>query len=86
MEHFGYPKNLTEQMAMHEVKSNPMKNALDLSQIKNNPVIMNDQRWPTNKGWVKMQRVINSSNGEKITIYFVYNKMTGQFDDFKFIN
>ncbi len=72
------PNTLNEQMAMHQVKSNPLNGAVDMSQL-DKPIIMSDSRWPASEGWVKMS---NNVNG--IEIHFVYNKITGAFDDFKF--
>ena len=63
---------------MHQVKANPLEGAIDLSKIKN-PIIMHDDRWPKTDGWVKMS---NNVNG--IEIHYVYNEVTGLFDDFKF--
>lgn len=73
------PNTLNEQMAMHQVMSNPLEGAVDMSQMKNHPVIMSDSRWLASEGWVKMS---NNVNG--VEIHFVYNKITGAFDDFKF--
>jgi len=71
--------NLLEQLAMKEVRSNPLKGAKQIvSRSK-----MNDKRWPGKKGWVKMQRVIRTSKG-KIVIHFNYNTRTHKFADFKF--
>ena len=72
------PNSLDEQMAMHQVQSNPLDGAMDMSQARK-PVIMTDPRWPASEGWIKMS---NNVNG--IEIHFVYNKETGAFDDFKF--
>lgn len=72
------PNSLNEQMAMHEVQSNPLQGAKEV------PVTMGDERWPASRGWVKMQREITTSDGRKITIHFNYNKVTGAFDDFKY--
>ncbi|MBQ8147424.1 MAG: RHS repeat-associated core domain-containing protein, partial [Lachnospiraceae bacterium] len=72
------PNTLEEQMAMNQVMSNPLEGAIDLSQL-DRPVIMNDPRWPASEGWIKMS---NNVNG--IEIHFVYNRITGEFDDFKF--
>ena len=69
---------LNEQMAMHQVQSNPLEGAIDMSQLSK-PIIMTDPRWPAAEGWVKMG---NNVNG--IEIHFVYNKNTNAFDDFKF--
>ena len=46
------PNNLNEQMAMHQVQSNPLEGASKL------PFNMNDSRWPSSEGWVKMQNVV----------------------------
>ena len=70
---------LNEQMAMHQVMSNPLDNAIDMSQLDKHPVIMTDQRWSASDGWVKM-----SNNVDGIEIHSVHNKITGAFDDFKF--
>jgi hypothetical protein len=78
------PKNLFEQIAMKEVMSNPLEKAIDLSKISK-PILLNDKRWPCSEGWVKMQRVVVGSNGEKVTIHFVYNDILKLFDDFKFV-
>ena len=72
------PNNLQEQFAMYEVRSNPLKNATELK------LSMTDTRWPASEGWVKMSRNIELSDGKKIEIHYVYNKKTGEFDDFKF--
>ena len=69
---------LEEQLAMKEVMSNPLANAFEV------PINMTDSRWLGTEGWVKMQRVVTLSNGTKINIHYVYNKITGVFDDFKF--
>ena len=73
------PNTLNEQMAMHQVVPNPLDNAIDMSQLNKHPIIMTDPRWSASDGWVKMS---NNVNG--IEIHFVYNKITGAFDDFKF--
>ena len=70
--------NLEEQMAMHQVQSNPLEGASEL------PIKLNDARWQSSEGWVKMQSVVNTTDGNKIIIHYVYNKVTGAFDDFKF--
>ena len=72
------PKSIEEQMAMHETKSDPLKNATEL------PLKMNDARWHAKEGWVKMQKNVKLSNGKTVSIHYVYNKVTGVFDDFKF--
>ena len=72
------PNNLEEQMAMHQVRSDPLGGATEL------PIKLNDARWKSSDGWVKMQSVVKTADGNKITIHYVYNKVTGRFDDFKF--
>jgi|GEM_PF-2010551 hypothetical protein len=67
---------LEEELFMQEVMSDPLYNASTTS------VVMGDTRWPATDGWVKMQRI--SSGG--INIHFLYNTMTGEFADFKFVN
>ncbi len=69
---------LEEQLAMKEVMYNPLANAFEV------PITMTDTRWLGTEGWVKMQRVVTLSDGTKINIHYVYNKITGAFDDFKF--
>ena len=71
------PNNLTEQMAMYQVQSNPLQNATQL------PFKLGDTRWLDSEGWVKMQSIVENSNG-KTVIHYVYNTKTGAFDDFKF--
>ena len=73
------PKNLQEQLAMQQVKSDPLRNAKEL------PITLNDPRWPASEGWVKMQSIVETEKG-KITIHFVFNKIKHIFDDFKFID
>ena len=71
------PNNLMEQLAMEKVKANPLENAYKI------PIELSDPRWPASEGWVKMQSVVEYSSGKTI-IHFVYNTITGEFDDFKF--
>ena len=70
--------SLNEQLAMQEVLSNPLDGARDLS-LGNRPLTMTDARWLATDGWVKMSRNVNG-----VEIHFVYNTITGVFDDFKF--
>ena len=70
--------NLTEQMVMHEVQSDPLHNAKELK------ITLKDPRWKKEDGWVKMQRTVETSDGKKYIVHFLYNKETGEFDDFKF--
>ncbi len=72
------PNTLNEQMAMHQVQSNPLEGATKV------PIEMTDPRWPASEGWVKMQSVVEHSDGTKTVIHYVYNEITGAFDDFKF--
>lgn len=71
------PNNLNEQLAMDQVKSNPMDGA------KQVPIKLNDSRWPSSDGWVKMENAVKTSNGN-VTVHFNYNTKTGAFADFKF--
>lgn len=59
-------------------------------QVKSNPsaghrldIAMNDPRWPASEGWVKMQQIVPTSQGN-INIHYVYNQTLKIFDDFKF--
>ena len=70
------PVNLREQLAMEQVKSNPSAgHPLDIT--------MNDPRWPASEGWIKMQQIVPTSQGN-INIHYVYNQTLKIFDDFKF--
>lgn len=48
-----------------------------------NPITLNDPRWPSSEGWVKMQQIVPTSQGN-INIHYVYNQTLKIFDDFKF--
>ena len=85
MENKGYSagartiaNNLNEQLAMKQVKSNPLAGATEI------PIKMTDSRWLGTDGWVKMQNIVTLSDGTKINIHFVYNKALNLVDDFKF--
>ena len=71
------PTNLREQLAMEQVKSNPLAG----SRLKS--IELNDPRWPASEGWAKMQQIAPTSKG-KISIHYVYNQALELFDDFKF--
>ena len=71
--------NLNDQLAMKEVLSNPLKDAKQLTNIT-----MNDPRWLAEDGWVKMEWRKRLSDGSEIVIHYVFNTITGLFDDFKF--
>ena len=71
------PYNLSEQLAMKQVKSNPYAGT-QLTKIT-----LNDPRWSSSDGWVKMQQIIHTSQGD-INIHYVYNTILDVFDDFKF--
>ena len=71
------PANLREQLAMEQVKSNP-----SAGRVLTN-ITMNDPRWPSSEGWVKMEQVVRTSQ-VKINIHYVYNKILNIYDDFKF--
>ncbi len=72
------PNNLNEQMAMQQVMSNPLNGANQL------PFKMTDTRWSYTDGWVKMQNIVKHADGSQTNIHYVYNKITGIFDDFKY--
>lgn len=65
---------------MKQIVSNPLENATSV------PIKLTDSRWLAEEGWTKMQRIITTSNGEKIIVHFNYNTITKLFDDFKFVN
>ena len=71
------PSNLREQLAMEQVKSNPSAGT-QLTKIT-----MNDPHWHSSDGWVKMQQIVPTSQGN-INIHYVYNRFLNIFDDFKF--
>ena len=62
---------------MEQVKSNPFAGT-PLSKVP-----MNDSRWPASEGWIKMQQIVPTSQGN-INIHYVYNQALKIFDDFKF--
>ena len=72
------PNTLNEQVAMEQVQSDPLKGATKV------PIEMADTRWPQAEGWVKMESIIKTADNVAIKIHFVYNEITGEFDDFKF--
>ena len=67
-------KNLSEQLAMEQVKSAP-----EAGKIL--PIVMNDTKngWLANDGWVKMAQNVNG-----IEIHYIKNTITDIFTDFKF--
>ncbi|MCM3657296.1 hypothetical protein M3147_08535 [Agromyces mediolanus] len=67
------PQNLTEQLAMTEVRSFPQGTQLTR-------VTMSDPRWPASDGWVKMQQIVNGVN-----VHYVRNTQNRAVDDFKFV-
>ena len=71
------PKNLTEKLAMEEVKSDPF-NGYQIKKIK-----MGDDKFPASRGWVKMQKIVPTSKG-KINIHYLYNFKWNIYTDFKF--
>ncbi len=72
-------ENLVEQLAMEQVKSDPLNGAKVLKNIT-----LEDKRWLSSDGWVKMQSVIRSGS-HQTTIHFVYNQSLNLVDDFKFV-
>jgi RHS repeat-associated protein len=72
-------RNIREQMAIQEAISNPTAgNPLRMRQP------MNDSRWPSNQGWVKMSKIVNPGSNQ-IEVHYVRNTRTGEIDDFKII-
>ena len=61
------PANLREKLAMEQVKSNPSAGT-PLTKIT-----LNEPRWPSSEGWVKMQQIVPTSQGN-INIHYVYNQ------------
>jgi len=53
-------KNSVENLAMKEVKSNPLKYSTEV------PVPMTDSRWLGKNGWVKKQRVVESGKHKTV--------------------
>lgn len=66
------PQSIKEQMAMIAIRNNPAGREL--------PIALKDSRWPAADGWVKMQQIEGGVN-----IHYVYNPITGFYDDFKFV-
>jgi hypothetical protein len=67
-------KNATERAAMDFAKANPLGS--------NARVIMDElkaPRWSSAEGWVKMEQTRDG-----VTIHYLWNYITGEFDDFKF--
>ena len=69
------PGDLTEQLAMAEVRSAPGGSAVNMRDP------MGDPRWPASDGWVKLSQLVNG-----VDIHYVRNSDTGAVDDFKFAN
>ena len=63
---------------MDEVKSNP---SIGTPLTK---ITMNDPRWPSSEGWVKMQQIVPTRE-KNICIHYVYNHTLNMYDDFKFV-
>jgi filamentous hemagglutinin len=66
--------NLSEQLAMKEVMSNPASGSV--VPMRNG---MTDSRWPGSDGWVKMTQNVNG-----VEVHYVRNTNSGAVDDFKF--
>lgn len=65
------PGNLTEQLAMTEVRAAPAGVRVR--------VTMTDARWPAAEGWVKMAQNVNG-----VEMYYVRDNITGAVDAFTF--
>ncbi|MBI3565281.1 MAG: hypothetical protein HY079_08810, partial [Elusimicrobia bacterium] len=66
------PKNLNEKLAMEQAKADPSKG-------QKLPINLNDPRWPSKDGWVKMSMIVNG-----IEVHYNMNTVTGATADFKF--
>ena len=66
------PGGVNEQVAMETVKWYPDE-GYQLS------TDMTDPRWPAGEGWVKMAQIVDG-----VEIHYLYNTVTGSYDDFKF--
>ncbi|MEN6355849.1 MAG: RHS repeat-associated core domain-containing protein [Armatimonadota bacterium] len=73
------PENLSEQLAMEEVLSNPAG-----GESLEGKVPMTDDTWPQEDGWIKMQYVHRGPDSKSTTIHYVHQKGTNIYDDFKF--
>ncbi len=62
-----------ERIAVEEVQNDPEGSEINVRGG------MQDPRWPAEEGWVKM-----SEDYQGVDIHYVYNKITGECDDFKF--
>ncbi len=71
------PKSLKEKLAMEEAKSNPF----DGYQI--NKIKMADEWFSASNGWVKMQKIFHTFQGD-INIHYNYNFKLNIYADFKF--
>ncbi|WP_201586820.1 PAAR-like domain-containing protein [Psychrobacter sp. HII-4] len=72
--------NVTERMAMNEIKSNPQGKTLrgiKMSDTKNG--------LHTKDGWVKRSQVVKTSKG-KVEVHYAHNTNTGKNVDFKYKN
>ncbi|MCL2859320.1 MAG: hypothetical protein FWF46_01855 [Oscillospiraceae bacterium] len=69
--------NSTEIDAMQKVLDDPLGNSKKIN-LKTENKLINDLRW---ENWEKRATNING-----VEIHFNYDPVTGQFDDFKFID
>lgn len=65
--------NLAEQLAMEAARADPAAGRIL-------PVEMTDARWPASAGWVKM-----AQNNIGVEVHYVFNTITHDADDFKFV-
>jgi hypothetical protein len=72
------PATLEEQNAVRQAMSNPAAG-------KALPLKMTDLRWPGSEGWFKMQQMVESANGTRVNVHYVFNPTTGAIDDFKIV-
>jgi len=77
------PQNVIEELALKEVRGNPFTS--DAKILKD--VVMGDQRWLADDGWVKVERIVHITHLDggryDISIHYVGNIRTKEVDDFK---
>ena len=70
------PVTRAEQIVAEQVRQNP-----GIGEVNGEP--MRDGRWPAENGWVKMEVRADTASGQTVKIHYVYNQVTGAFDDVK---
>jgi RHS repeat-associated protein len=73
-------RNVRESLAIEQAMANPVA-GMELRAVS-----MTDARWPASQGWVKMQQIVRSGGSEgPINVHYVFNKLSGEVDDFKIV-